>query len=72
MDLPIDVVRSRRRKRTIAAYVVDGRVRVMVPEGIPPKQEASLVNEMAAKAIRRFTSTQVDLVSPRSHACPAV
>lgn len=63
MDLPIDVVRSRRRKRTIAAYVVDGRVRVMVPEGIPPKQEASLVSEMAAKAVRRFTSTQVDLVS---------
>lgn len=66
MDLPVDVIRSRRRKRTIAAYVVDGRVRVMLPEGIPAAQEALLISEMAAKAIRRFTSTQVDLVSRAS------
>ena len=63
MDLPIDVVRSRRRKRTIAAYVADGRVRVMLPDGLPADQEAKLVKEMAAKAIRRFTSTQVDLAA---------
>lgn len=63
MDLPIDVVRSRRRKRTIAAYVADGRVRVMLPDGLPADQEAQLVKEMAAKAIRRFTSTQVDLAA---------
>ncbi|CAN5218415.1 M48 family metallopeptidase [soil metagenome] len=61
MELPIEIVRSRRRKRTIAAYVVDGRVRVLLPAGMPAAQEASLVEEMAAKAIRRFTSKAVDL-----------
>lgn len=61
MELPIEVVRSKRRKRTIAAYIVDGRVRVMLPAGLPADQEASLVKEMAAKAMRRFSSNQVDL-----------
>jgi hypothetical protein len=61
MELPVEVVRSRRRKRTIAAYVADGKVRVLVPAGLPPDEEAALVKEMTAKAIRRFSTTKVDL-----------
>lgn len=60
-DLPVEVVRSKRRKRTIQAYVVDGRVRVLVPAGLPGAEEARLVESMVARATRRFTSTSVDL-----------
>ena len=60
-DLPVEVVRSRKRKRTIQAYVVDGRVRVLVPAGLSAPEEARLVETMVARATRRFTSTTVDL-----------
>ena len=66
MEFPIDIVRSKRRKRTIAAYVVDGRIRVLVPAGLPAEQEAALVQEMAAKAMRRHTRHKVDLLG-RAH-----
>ena len=60
-ELPVDVVRSRRRKRTVQAYVVDGRVRVLVPAGLPKPEEARLVETMVARATRRLQSTTVDL-----------
>ena len=60
-DLPVEVVRSRRRKRTIQAYVVDGKVRVLVPAGLPSEEEARLVDAMAARAVRRLASVAVDL-----------
>lgn len=62
-DLPVDVVRSKRRKRTVQAYVVNGRVRVLVPAGLPGEEEAKLVETMVARATRRFTSATVDLPS---------
>ena len=61
MDLPVDVVRSKRRKRTIQAYVVDGRVRVLVPAGLPAEEEARLVETMVARAAKRVASAHVDL-----------
>lgn len=66
-NLPVDVVRSKRRKRTIQAYVVDGRVRVLVPAGLPGDEEARLVESMVARATRRFTSTTVDLPTRARH-----
>jgi len=62
-DLPVDVVRSKRRKRTVQAYIVEGRVRVLVPAGLPVDEEAKLVESMVARATRRFTSASVDLPS---------
>jgi predicted metal-dependent hydrolase len=60
-DLPVEVVRSRKRKRTVQAYIVDGRIRVLVPAGLPGEEEARLVDSMVARATRRFSSTTVDL-----------
>ena len=65
--LPVDVVRSKRRKRTIQAYVVDGRVRVLVPAGLPLDEETRLVDSMVARVTRRFTSTTVDLDARARH-----
>jgi predicted metal-dependent hydrolase len=60
-DLPVDVVRSERRKRTAQAYVTEGRLRVMVPFGLAPDEEAPLVESLIAKVNRRLSSPQVDL-----------
>lgn len=61
-DYPIDVVRSERRKRTVQAYLRDGRIRVMVPAGLDAVEEQRLVTELASKIRRKATSAEVDLV----------
>ena len=60
-DLPVDVIRSKRRKRTVQAYVADGRLRVMVPDGLSPDEEARLVEQMTERIARKVSSDGVDL-----------
>lgn len=60
-DLPVDVVRSKRRKRTAQAYIRDGRLRVMVPLGLAHDEEARLVDGLVTRISRRVSSTEVDL-----------
>lgn len=66
-DFPIDVVRSKRRKRTIQGALRDGRIKVMVPDGLNPEEEARLVDNLAEKIIDKATSAEVDL-DERAHA----
>jgi len=61
-DLPVDVVRSKRRKRTAQAYVREGRLRVMVPFGLADDEEARLVDGLVTRVSRKISSTDVDLV----------
>lgn len=61
IDLAVEVVRSKKRKRTMQAYVVDGKLRVLVPAGLPPDEESRLVENMVARATRKLTSAGVDL-----------
>ena len=60
-DMPIDVIRSTRRKRTIQARLIDGRLQVRVPEGLDPDREEKLVEQAVEGVQRKLTSTQVDL-----------
>lgn len=60
-DLPVDVIRSERRKRTVQAYVAEGRLRVLVPAGLSGEEESKLVETMVARATRRLTSVGIDL-----------
>lgn len=74
-DLPVDIVRSRRRKRTVQAYIADGRLRVMVPDGLAPEEESRLVDSMVARVTRKVSSREVDLESrarelAREHGLP--
>lgn len=62
MDLPVDVIRSERRKQTVQAYLRDGRIRVMVPAGLEVEEERRLVEELAGKIRRKAMSAEVDLV----------
>jgi hypothetical protein len=60
-DLPVEVVRSKRRKRTIQAYVVNGRVRVLIPAGLALDEEQKIVDDMVARATRRLSRQAVDV-----------
>ena len=61
-DLPIDVVRSKRRKRTAHAYIREGRLRVMVPFGLAHDEEARLVDGLVTRISKKISSTGVDLL----------
>ena len=65
-DFPIDVIRSERRKRTIQASLRDGRIRVMVPAGLEPDEEARVVAALADRVRRKATAAAVDLTE-RAH-----
>ena len=60
-EFPVDVVRSERRRRTVQAYLRDGRIKVMVPAGLGAEEEERLVAELAGKIRRKATSADVDL-----------
>lgn len=60
-NIPIELIRSKRRKRTVQAVISDGRLEVRVPEGLDPDEEARLVEQVAERALRKMTSSHVDL-----------
>jgi predicted metal-dependent hydrolase len=60
-DLPVDVIRSRRRTRTAQAYEVGGRLRVLIPAHLSEGEEAAVVEELVGKITRKLASTTTDL-----------
>jgi predicted metal-dependent hydrolase len=60
-DLHVEVVRSRKRKRTAQAHVVEGGLRVLVPAGLSPQEEAVVIENLVARAERKLSSAHVDL-----------
>lgn len=53
-DLPVEIIRSERRKRTIQASVVAGAIRVMVPAGMPHDEERRVVDDLVARIRRKL------------------
>lgn len=60
-QLPVEIVRSDRRKRTLQASIVDGTIRVRVPAGLSHDEESVLVERLVARVRRKATSGDVDL-----------
>jgi len=60
-ELPVDVIRSKRRKRTLSARLIDGRLEVRVPAGMDPDEEAKLVEDLLGRARRKISAATVDL-----------
>ncbi|MFZ0014949.1 MAG: M48 family metallopeptidase [Acidimicrobiia bacterium] len=60
-DVPVDIIRSPRRKRTISATLTEGRLRVRVPAGLEPAEETRLVDQAKSRVLRRAISGGVDL-----------
>ncbi|MDP3984641.1 MAG: DUF45 domain-containing protein [Acidimicrobiia bacterium] len=62
-DMPVEVVRSTRRKRTIQASIVGGRIRVLVPAGLKPDEERRLVESMVARVSKKREAGSIDLAA---------
>jgi predicted metal-dependent hydrolase len=60
-DLPVEVVRSRRRRKTVEAQMVDGVIRVSVPASMSEQDEQAYVADLVAKIDRKYRSGHVDL-----------
>lgn len=60
-DLPVEIIRSTRRRRTIQATFVDGRLRVRVPDGLDPDEEERMVRQVTEQAARKVSSRHIDL-----------
>lgn len=59
--LPVEVVRSSRRKKTVAASIVDGRIRVLVPAWMSRAQTDEYVAHLVARLERTHASGHLDL-----------
>lgn len=61
--MPVEIVRSARRKRTVQAQVVAGVIRVLVPEGLPQDEERRLVDDLVARVRRGMEAGKTDLAA---------
>ena len=61
--LPVEVVRSAKRRKSVSARIVDGRIVVRVPQWMSKAQTADAVASLVAKLERQRTSTTVDLAA---------
>jgi predicted metal-dependent hydrolase len=61
MTLPVEVVRSARRRKTVQAAVVDGRIRVQLPAWMSAEEEHSYVTALVDRLERQYRSDHVDL-----------
>lgn len=59
--MPVDVVRSSKRRKSVSARIVDGRIVVRMPQWMTKAQEAEYVEAMVAKLVRQHTAKTVDL-----------
>jgi predicted metal-dependent hydrolase len=60
-ELPVEVVRSKKRRKTVTARIVDGRIVVRMPYGMTKAQEAEYVRDLSAKLQRKHLASSVDL-----------
>ncbi len=52
-EYPVDIVRSSRRRKTVQAQVVEGRIRVLVPARLSRREIDEYVHELVARLDRR-------------------
>lgn len=60
-DLPVEIIRSKRRRRTVQATFVEGKLRVRVPDGLHPDEEDLMVRQVTERAARKVSSRHIDL-----------
>jgi len=59
--MEVEVVRSAKRRKSVSARVVDGKIVVRMPQWMSKAQEAEYVAALVAKLERQQTATEVDL-----------
>jgi predicted metal-dependent hydrolase len=61
--MEVQVVRSAKRRKSVSARVVDGRIVVRMPQWMSKTQEAEYVTSLVAKLERQHTAKEVDLTT---------
>lgn len=61
--MEIEVVRSARRRRTVQAREVDGKLRVSIPASMTTTEERRWITEMERRFARRSAAREVDIVA---------
>lgn len=61
--MEVEVVRSAKRRKSVSARIVDGRIVVRMPQWMTKAQEATYVESMVAKLTRQHTAKAVDLTA---------
>ena len=59
--LPVEVVRSSKRRKSVSARIVDGRIVIRMPQWMSKAQEREYVDSLVAKLVRQHTAQAVDL-----------
>jgi len=59
--MEVEVVRSAKRRKSVSARIVDGRIVVRMPQWMSKAQEREYVEAMVAKLERQHAATEVDL-----------
>src|SRR6188768_517576 len=59
--MEVEVVRSSKRRKSVSARIVDGRIVVRMPQWMSKAQEREYVDAMRAKLVRQHTASAVDL-----------
>lgn len=59
--LPVQVVRSTRRNKTVQARIVEGRIRIAIPAWFSAEEEAETVRDMVERIERQRAGRRVDL-----------
>jgi len=62
-DMAVEVIRSAKRRKSVSARIVDGRIVVRMPQWMTKAQEAEYVGAMVAKLVRQHTAERVDLTA---------
>jgi len=60
-DLEVEVIRSPRRRKTVEASVVDGRIRLLLPARMSAKEERHWIDVMRRRLERQLRPPTVDL-----------
>lgn len=61
--LPVEIIRSPRRKKTVQARVTNGTIVVRVPDGLSVAEETRLVDSIVQKMVRKIGTGDVDLTT---------
>lgn len=60
-SLPVEIIRSRRRTKTVQATIVGERIRVQAPAAMPQHELDGHVDVLVARLMRRHRAEGVDL-----------
>jgi predicted metal-dependent hydrolase len=61
--MQIEVVRSARRRKTVQAQLVDGVLRIAIPDHLSPAEEAEWVEKMRARFVGDVDPGAIDLAA---------